>query len=400
MLIHEETFQAEYGNLYSTALKEATLYLENPDILKKDIQNQQTRTPTNTLNVPQPDSFHYRMMRYRGFIRFPLRLKNFIIAEHEPRSKTRSHLPTIIDVEPTNRCNFRCIMCASSGWNNSKRANDMDFNTFKSFTDSQTGLVEMKLQGVGEPLLNKNIFNMITYVVEKDIWTRTTVNGSLLHINENYRRLIDSGIGEVQTSFDGTTPEVFEKIRPGAHFQQIVQNLTQLNHYANQKQRPYTRMWVLLQKYNRHQLFDFVTLAQKMEFQRLTFSVGLVGWGTNDWENKNKELETLLTPEEKKKLYELGQHSGIDISLWDGNAVKRHTHSAASLCASPFNRAFITSDFNVLPCGGMDIPNQLQLGSALDFIQTWNNPAFQTFRQVHLNGNIPRCCQNCYATSH
>ena len=130
---------------------------------------------------------------------------------------------------------------------------------------------------------------------------RTVISGSLLHIRHHIERLIDSGVGEVQTSFDGANKEVFESIRRKSNFEKVVENFTNLNKYANQMDRPYTRMWVVLQQKNRHQLFDFVELAKKMEFRRLTFSLSIGDWGQDSWKDKTEELQAISFSEEEEQ---------------------------------------------------------------------------------------------------
>ena len=41
-------------------------------------------------------------------------------------------------------------------------------------------------------------FEMIQYARARQIWVRTTTNASLLHAKDNYRKLVDSGVNEIQ----------------------------------------------------------------------------------------------------------------------------------------------------------------------------------------------------------
>ena len=111
-------------------------------------------------------------------------------------------LPVKMDYEVSSHCNFRCNMCLMSEIGNNRCA-DMSFSDFKKSLDWQKGLIEVKLQGMGEPLLNQDFFKMVDYAVENNLWVRTVTNASLLHINDNYKKMIDSGIGEIQISIDG-----------------------------------------------------------------------------------------------------------------------------------------------------------------------------------------------------
>lgn len=396
MLISEKKFQCEYGQLYKRALRESEDYVAHPDKLREELQLQKKKRNPIQLRTPEADPYAYRMINYRGFVRFPDRLKNFVIAKNEPRSDIRSYLPIMLDIEPVSRCNFRCIMCTVRKFENGKRANDLSLAVFKQFIESQPQLIEVKLQGIGEPLLHKDFFDMVRFVRERDIWLRTTVNGSLLHVRDNYRRLIDSGVGEVQISFDGATKEVFERIRINSDFEQIVRNVTKLNEYANTKDRRYTRMWVLVQDFNHHQIFEFLELAKQMGFTRLTYSMNLGDWGRPDiYEDNRSRQAQHLTPDERQQLAETALRYGIEVSIW-GSTDKYTTESPQKLCAMPFDRAFISSDLRVVPCGGIGNPEVADFGDAKDFQQVWNGPIYRAFRQAHLYGNIPQYCRNCY----
>ena len=129
-----------------------------------------------------------------------------------------SYLPAKMDIENVSRCNFRCTMCQVSDWAGGKRARDMTLEEFQGFLSKQVGITEIKLQGLGEPLLGPDFFEMIRFARSRHIWVRVTTNSSLLHHKENYRHLVDSDVCEVQMSLDGATPEVFEAfIKSGFH---------------------------------------------------------------------------------------------------------------------------------------------------------------------------------------
>ena len=396
MLISADEFDLKYGDIYKTKLEQANFFVNNPKKLKEKILSEQKQTHKEMLRTPSVDKFSYDMTYYKGFIEYPHRLKNYIISKEEEYSLTRSYLPTIMDLEPNSTCNFRCTMCQVSNWEGGKRADDMSFEDFKDFIDTNNHFTEIKLHGMGEPLLHKRYFDMVEYLSSQNIWTRTSINGSLLHIKDNYKRLIDAGIGEVQCSFDGATKEVYESIRVNSNFEQVVKNFTSLNRYANTKERPYTRMWALIQKSNRHQIFEFVELAKEMEFKRLSFSISLNDWGREEWSQNNKELQAnRFTPQEQHKLVELAKEYNIDITLWEQGS-SYSTTSKEKLCSWVFSRPYISSDMKVVPCCMIADPAVVNLGSAKEFKEVWNSKEYQNFRQLHLDGNIPKCCKECY----
>ena len=396
MLMSDQEFKKKYGEMFQEQLQIAKQFLSNPEKLQEDILNKRKLRKSEVLTFPEPHQFTFRSMQYRAFVENPLRLKNYIVAENEEYSEKVLFLPYIIDVEPNSVCNFRCIMCQVSDWERGRRARDMTLEEFKDLIDKNPQLLEVKLQGMGEPLMHKDFIDMIEYASERNIWVRTVVNGSLLHIRNHVERLIDSGVGEIQASVDGANKAVFEAIRRNSNFERVVDNFTSLNKYANKKDRPYTRMWVVLQQQNRHQIFDFVELAKKMEFRRLTLSVSLGDWGQDIWKERKTGMQAMsFTEKEEEQLLEMAKVNDIDISIWKISG-KYSPEYLDSLCAWPFQRTLISSDMKVGPCCMIGNPDIATLGDGYDIAKTWNSEAYQSFRKNHIDGNIPKYCENCY----
>lgn len=379
---------------YEAMLKEIELCISDDIFMHKKFAYKEREI--NGLPVPSADEYMYHYFLYNGFIQNPIRLKNYILAKNQLSSHIINHLPIILDIEPISRCNFSCIMCQVKDWDNNKRAEDMDFESFTKLIDSQYGLTEVKLQGIGEPLMHKDFFKMLDYLTDRHIWVRTTINGSLLHKNNNYKKLVDSKIGEVQVSFDGATKEVFEKIRVNSNFDKIVENVTFFNEYANQKDRLISRMWVLIQNHNSHQIEEFINIAKKMKFKRVTFSIGISDWGgQEEFKNSNLKVKKLDRASIIEKIMELRNiHLELNITFWD----LQEKYNENNICKWPFYRAFIGSDMKISPCCMIANPDVAYLGDAINFTETWNNEIYQDFRKKHMEYNIPDFCKNCYVS--
>ena len=63
-----------------------------------------------------------------------------------------------MDIEPTTGCNFRCTMCQVSSPNFISK--NMDYEMFKKTIDDNKQLLKIKLQGMGEPLVNNNFLSI------------------------------------------------------------------------------------------------------------------------------------------------------------------------------------------------------------------------------------------------
>ncbi|RJF76866.1 radical SAM protein [Azospirillum cavernae] len=308
------------------------------------------------------------------------------------------YLPVKLDIENVSRCNFRCRMCQVSDWPKGRRAADMSLDDFKHLLDEQYGVVEIKLQGMGEPLLQGDaVFDMIRHARSSHIWVRTTTNASLLHLHDNHRKLIDADPNEVQISIDGADRAVFEAIRRGSVFERVVANCRLINAYCDERGVSRTKMWVVVQRDNLHQLSDFVELAAAMGFHDLTFSLTLTDWGQKEWRERNDEIlvDGKVSEEACWNLVERGRALGVAVSFWRVTE-KYDTRRRETLCPWPFERLYVSSDLRAVPCCTVGTPEASDLGDARELTAAWTGETYRQFRRAHLNGDLPEICHGCY----
>ena len=303
------------------------------------------------------------------------------------------YLPVKLDIEGVSRCNFACSMCAVSKWPKGQRARDMTMEEFKSLIDEQYGLVEIKLNGIGEPTMaGDKFFQMIRYARKKRIWVRITTNASLLHLRENYKKLVDSDVNEIDISIDGYDVPTFEGIRIQSDADRVFSNCQLLNDYCLEKGIVRTKMWTLVQKGNVRDLEDHVTLAARLGFRNLVFSLQLHGWGDQGLEERNKAEMVHVSEARCEALMELGRFHGVRVSFWDVS----DKFDSKNLCPWPFERAVVTSDMRTVPCCMIGDPDKFELGKGLTFMQAWKSDEYRDFRAAHLAGQIPQVCKGCY----
>lgn len=358
--------------------------------------------PLGTLPAPEPvpDVHAYLRERRISLSRSNRRLKNYVAYMSSPRRSAEvNYLPIRLDFENVSRCNFACTMCTVSDWHKGTRAADMPIEAFKKLIDEQYGLVEIKIQGLGEPTLQRDAyFEMIRYARSKNIWVRTTTNASLLHLHNNYKKLVDSGVNEIQISIDGADKETFESIRRQSDFERVVSNCKLINKYCDGLGVERTKMWTVVQKGNRHQLSDLVDLAHDMGFKSMGFSLNLVDFGVERWREINDAVtvEQSFTRREAEALMAKGEKLGIKVRFWSVTQ-KYTTDKPAGLCPWPFERAYISSDLRVVPCCIIGNPDVSELGVAKEtFSDVWFGSTMRDFRAAHLKGEIPAVCRSCY----
>ena len=303
------------------------------------------------------------------------------------------YLPVKLDIEGVSRCNFSCTMCAVSKWDKGTRARDMTLDELKGLIDEQYGLVEIKLNGIGEPLMAGDVFfEMIRYARKRRIWVRITTNASLLHLRENYKKLLDSDVNEIDISIDGHDAPTFEGIRIQSDASRVFRNCQLLNDYCLEKGVVRTKMWTLVQKGNVRNLEEHVYHAAWLGFRNLVFSLQLHGWGDNDLESRNRAEMAVVERARLEGLVALGKTQGVRVSFWDVS----DKFDSQNLCPWPFERAVVTSDLRTVPCCMIGDPDKFELGKGLSFMKAWKSDEYRDFRASHLAGQIPSVCRGCY----
>lgn len=352
------------------------------------------------MGLPRPSANkeEYSRIMERGFSRYPRRKQNYEEYLKNPYNEIVNTVPIKMDYEVSNKCNFRCTMCLLSEVAD-KMPPTMKYEDFERSIEEQYGLVEVKLQGLGEPLLNPDFFRMVDLCVSKDIWVRTITNGSVLDRNENYKKLVDKKVGEIGVSIDGATKTTFEKIRVGSNFAQVRNNTLMLNSYAAEKGEQWrTSCWMLVQQDNYEEMEDVLELAAKLRFTRLTYSIELGGFGIEEWENINdaKSVKGAVTEEHARQLIDKGKDLGIEVTFWDGSDKYVYDEKKDKICNWLFDRAFISADMKIVPCCEINYAETCCLGDARDFMNDWNNESYRNLRRLHLSGHIPEMCKSCY----
>ena len=334
------------------------------------------------------------------FIWFPkklifLKLFNLIkfFLSKNSKIKNLNYLPITMDIEPTTGCNFRCTMCQVSSPNFISK--NMDYEMFKKTIDDNKQLLKIKLQGMGEPLVNNNFYNMVEYASKYSIVSEITTNGSLLN-DKNIKKLENSNLSRITVSIDGATTEIFEKIRIKSDFKTVISNCKNLiNAYKKKIIRPEISAWCVVQKDNVSEFKDIYNLCKEIGFDKLTYQFHLSGWGKSEWDNINKdkkiEIDSLKKQIEEVKIK--GASEGLEINIFEENLL-----SFTKQCVWPWESSYISKTGDVVPCCIIGDEKVVSFGNInkSSFKEIWNSDNYKNFRSDIKNNKIPSYCQNCY----
>ncbi len=306
-----------------------------------------------------------------------------------------NYLPVTMDIEPTTGCNFRCTMCQVSSPN--FKAKNMNLETFKKIIKENKQLIKIKLQGMGEPLVNKHIYEMINYAKKFGIATELICNGSMLK-KDNIEKLLNNNLAKLTISVDGASKEVFEKIRVKSDFNQVIENAKNFKKMISKKiVRPEFSAWSTIQGDNLEEVEEITKLCKEIGFDDLTFQVFLTGWGKDEWNKINNKKNIDYQNSRIKDTFEnvISKYSTnkFKVSVFEENLL-----TYEKKCSWPWNSAYLSAEGNVVPCCIIGDPEVVNMGNinTTSFKNIWNSEKYNLIRDNIKNNKLDDFCKNCY----
>ena len=321
------------------------------------------------------------------------------------------NLPQNLYLEVTNRCNLKCKACIlyKGSW---EAPRDITLDELIRITDQLPELRQIALHGIGEPLLNEALPDMIRHLKNRDIFVFFNSNGILLD-ERRQDDLITAGLDELRISLDAASPQGYKAMRNSDKFDHIVCNLKS---FVAHKKRlgvayPKLSLWYLGTRENIAELPEFIRLAaaigvKDVYLQRLVYFQDDGGYGVALPE------KTLMASDGKTREYlnqsqDLAGQFGIQFSA-SGlrsplESVQTYSANRSSWqkCFRPKTLMYITSNGNVLPCCISPFStsdySSIILGNVFEspLKEIWLGSKYRDFRKTHQTDTPPKCCRGC-----
>lgn len=289
--------------------------------------------------------------------------------------------PPTLQIEPTNICNFRCIMCPRSVMKRPEGFMSLETfdNIFKGWSAKYSSLnfthiilgrpIRLSKAGsvkfffLGEPLLHPEFDNLINMAVSEGCMVSVQTNGSLLVKSDFAERLVNSGVHGIGISVDGINKETYLSIRKGAEWERTVSGIKKLveaRRLSVVTRKPRIEISTILSDNDASlalrtkdfmaEIFDGVDLIRFINLDR-SYSPDFI--------------------DEKGALYS------------HGKILHASYTSDAPLCMEPFSKLNILWDGNVTPCCH-DIDGVMLFGSVESekIDEIWRNQAFARLLQA------------------
>ncbi|MBU0980230.1 MAG: radical SAM protein [Nanoarchaeota archaeon] len=310
-----------------------------------------------------------------------------------------SKKPVVFQVETTNVCNMKCVMCPRTtkmkreaahmkpetykkvmdNIEPFKRIDLLNYRKFLSLELAKNDIVNededffhfgisaesLTMHGFGEPPLDPHIVERVKLAKEKGLKTYFSCNP--MNVNEKVLKgLLEAGLDYLKYSIDGLDPKTLAKYRG--------------------------------REVTKEDIYGKIEMALKMikEGEHGTMLVlTMLGFGGNQ-----DQCKTFMKDWKDKKVFAYVKNCH-NRWLFQDDAPENTAHYMRTYCEYPFLCVCLLQDGTVTPCP-VDYDGHLAMGNINEqsLEEIWNSKKYKEFRKMHLLGGIPKehfCMAQCDA---
>jgi len=290
--------------------------------------------------------------------------------EYASRKTKLTSMPVIENIELTAQCNLNCLMCIPAPLRKQKY---MTFPQLKFIVEKNINLLKGEyiwLHHYGEPLMHPDLFEMISYLVQKGINPRLSTNCTMLS-SKISRKLIKSGLKEIVFSVDNGNEKDYNYLRKGADYNKTLNNVREFLKIKEEMdfQTPITQVQYLDINHNEKEIAEFIYKWSKT---------------TVNWINIKKPTTRINCISDCNILKKINSSS----------MAKRNEHP----CFWFWSSFVILCDGDVVVCCN-DLKGSNIIGNAFndDLTDLWNSKKIKKIRKEQINGkfSLSPVCENC-----
>lgn len=293
-------------------------------------------------------------------------------------SEECSVLPPHLYIEPTNACNLKCPYCYGN------RARVPQFMDFAVFSHIIEDLAEhdyyprVTLVGNGEPLLHKNIVNMVKVAKGAGLHVSLLCNATICD-EAKAEQLLEAKLDRIQFSIDAIDKETYDRMRVPrkenySYFEETIKNaLTYIKLNYEHGRPSYISISSLQCNLNKDKLGEFTKF-----------------WGSLPIDN--------VFPQPLLTLQANSEFTEAIAQQYQGEMRDKQ------ICVDPWISLFIHSDGNAHACS-FDEKNNYPLANVKEqsIVDIWNNDRIRRLRNALIMGevdyfsSIGHDCRKCNA---
>lgn len=313
------------------------------------------------------------------------------------------YLPTKLQLETTNRCNLGCIECYRTNLDFKAQIGDLSFENFRKILKQFPYLRGISLFGLGEPLMNRELGDMLAYLRKDRAHVRPYITTNATLLDEKRVAMLVKHHVDLTISLNAATPQTYKQTTGDTRYDlpQIVDNLKRLSAAARKADLRFTICMVIMNE-NVAEIPEYIRLAQAVGAHEAYF-------GEQNYDGAGEQLDDLLLRDPQLVRHKLQAardlgarlgvrvgHSKRDPSIWGSK-------NAFVPCKYLWKMPYITWDAYLLPCCARPFPGVFNFGNILQtgddkgtpFRELWFSDAFNAMRRRVAKGIEGGLCDGC-----
>jgi len=305
--------------------------------------------------------------------------------------------PRQIEIEVTNVCDKKCILCEHTYWE--EPARHLKYDEFLKIIDQFPDLLWVNMTGEGDSFLNPDYIRMLSTLKDRDVPVYLVDSFNRL-TPDKANALLDMGIDGIHISFDGATKETYEKVKVGCNYEQTIQNIRYL--LAARGNRPFPEICFryVITTFNVNEMPGFIDMIYR-EFGE--YNIGHIEFVGLLYFPETKQYFVDRVPDEIiDEVYKRGEKYGYTVRLaHPGAALPSRRHCTAWSEPYFMMGGYVLSCCAVLMSNRRPALRRLAYGNINDkpFRDIWNS---RRYRWVRENVNkedspMPHMCRGCRA---
>ncbi len=319
--------------------------------------------------------------------------------------------PFYMQIESTTHCNLACKMCVRN--ETIKNPMHLKFDKFKKVFD-QVVPKKLTLSGVGEPMLNPELYDMVTYARKHNTEVMIPSNATLLNRRKLSEKLVDAGLNVLKISVDAASRETYLKVRLEDYFDDIVEGINVLEDVKRERNTrfPELRFDFVILEDNFHEIPQLVALAKTLNIPTVFFRAlqveGIQGEREEllgrdvDFKELFNAVKKGLTLAEEYKIKTNLKDIARDFMVYESLYVEHDSKMNEDVCLLPWLQCFVSVKGELSPCCATYSNEAWSAGNVFEqgFEPVWNSQKMQDLRtKFKKKKNDLAICTNCIPRS-
>lgn len=318
-----------------------------------------------------------------------------------------SHLldrPSVIILDIALACNIKCVMCSLDQWG---PKGFMSLDVVESMGGTLSQVPSVALSCSGEPLFHPKFKEILRRVRELAPTSYMEFHSNGMMLTESViNALIENRLDFITISIDGADKETFNRIRLGANFEEVLENVRLLQTIKKKKKSllPKLAIRFVAMQSNINKLSEVLKLAK---------NIGASIVHVENLESYSQEYFQEIVyrkefREKASKIFKNARRYAKEIGMKVELPVLYPREKGYCLTTAPV----ISYDGKVRPCfykvytrpvwnqGKEIVSEEIDFGNVLDrsFWNIWSSPDYRSFRKKLKKGGFTGKCEHCLAS--